>query len=53
MTECILLIIFLFPLYFVINILTICWFFDFKSENVKNIIKRALNEVYIEHMRGR
>ena len=51
MTEGILLIIFLIPVYLVMNILTICWFFDFKSENVRNIIKRALNEVYIEHMR--
>lgn len=53
MTECILLIIFFIPVYFVMNILTICWFFDFKSEKVRNIIKQAINEVYIEHTRGR
>lgn len=53
MTESIILLIGIFPLILLVNILTVLWLFDFKSEQIKNIIKSALWEAYIENTKKR
>ena len=49
MAENIILLIGVVPFILLANILTILWIFDFKTEQIKDIIKDSLIEAYIEN----
>ena len=49
MVENIILLIGVVPFILLANILTILWIFDFKTEQIKDIIKDSLIEAYIEN----